>query len=274
MKKKRLLLWGSIIVVLIIALTIVNALLINPHTLKIREEKIVINEKDKNLDNLLIAYFSDMHYGHNYLEDDLNNLIQKLNDFKPDIIIFGGDLIQDASKDEIDYLKQELSLLSCRYGKYAVLGDEDFINSEISDLLIESDFTILNNENISLYINETYLNIVGIEPLVNGNPNIDVAYDGIKENYYTLAVSHCPDILDQIKGTNTNLLLAGHSLGGPIYFPLINHLYRKNGCKNYFHGKYKADNLSLDITNGLGTINKNARLNADAELVLYKFTFK
>ena len=65
-------------------------------------------------------------------------------------------------------------------------------------------------------------------------------------------------------------MLSGHSLGGQVYIPLINLFYRPEGAINYYHGKYNNGNTILDITNGIGTINKNIRLFADAEIVTYK----
>lgn len=270
MKNKKYLVIGIISVIIVIVLLLINALVINPHQLKVREERIKTSEN--NLDGFLIAYFSDLHYGKNFNEKDLDVLINKINDIKPDILVFGGDLISNLENGDIDYLKEGLSSLNGKYGKFAVLGDEDFINNEAVNILKDSDFTILDNKNEKIYVNGSFINIVGIDPLVNGAPNIEIAYEGVNHDYYTIVVSHCPDITSNLQFDKTNLILSGHTLGGPVYIPLINYFYRPSGAKVYYKGKYNVKGAMLDITNGVGTKNKDIRLFADAEIVLYKFT--
>lgn len=268
MKKKSLYIL-IISVILCISLLLINMLIINPKQLKIREEKISITSANKGLDNLLIAYFSDLHYGNNYDEKDLDKLIEVLNDFKPDIILFGGDLISNNNAN-LDYLKDQLKALKTNYGKYAILGDEDILNPNATEILSLSDFNILNNQSRSIYINDSFINIVGIEPIINGNPNFENAFEGTYDYNFTLVFSHCPDYAENFN-YKANLLLAGHSLGGPVYLPIINHLYRPSGALKYYHGKYDINGITLDITNGVGLKNKNIRFLADGEIVFYKF---
>ncbi|MBQ3419732.1 MAG: hypothetical protein IJH31_06330 [Erysipelotrichaceae bacterium] len=268
MKKKSLYIL-IISIVLCISLLLINMLIINPKQLKIREETVITN--DSNLDGLLIAYFSDIHYGNNFNENNLDKVLNKLNEFKPDLIIFGGDLLSNIKKGNEDYLKEALSNLKPKYGKIAVMGDDDYLNDRAYNILLESNFSILNNSHKKININNSFINVVGIEALINGNPNIENAFEGINDTYYTISVSHCPDIVNRLGDLKTNLFLSGHSLGGPIYIPLINYLYRPNGAKNYYHGKYKIENMVLDISNGVGTIKKDIRLFADAEIVFYRF---
>lgn len=270
MKNKKYLVICIITAVIIIALLLINALVVNPHQLKVREERIKTSEN--NLDSFLIAYFADLHYGKNFKEKDLDGLVNKLNDIKPDILIFGGDLLSDIEIEDIEYLKEGLSSLYAKYGKFAVLGDEDFINNEAINILKDCDFTILDNKNEKIYVNGSFINVVGIDPIVNGNPNIEIAYEGVNHDYYTIVVSHCPDIASSLQFDKTNLILSAHTLGGPVYIPLINYFYRPSGAKVYYKGKNNVKGVTLDITNGVGTKNKDIRLFADAEIVLYKFT--
>ena len=85
-------------------------------------------------------------------------------------------------------------------------------------------------------------------------------------------ISHCPDLFDEIKGHNVDYMCAGHSRNGQVYIPLVNFFYRDAGCQKYYRGKSTRNSTTLDISNGLGQRNYNARLNSDPEIVLYKFS--
>ena len=257
-------------ILIVLALLLINAFMINPHQIQVREEVIKSTKIDDKADGLLIAFFSDLHYGHNFKEDDLDKLVSKMNAFSPDIIIFGGDLLSDMESGDLEVLKEGLGSLKAGYGKYAVLGDKDVLNAQSEDILRETNFTILQNKNEKIYVDGAFINIVGVDPSVNGDPDTVIAYEGVNPVYYTFAVSHCPDIASTLQLDKTDYILSGHSLGGPVYLPVINYFYRPLGAEKWFHGKNWVSGTKLDISNGAGTINKDIRLFADAEIVLYK----
>ncbi|MDD6004060.1 MAG: metallophosphoesterase [Firmicutes bacterium] len=279
MKIKKLLI---VIITLLITVSLVyiNAFYININTLKVREETIRSEKISQNLQGLTIAFVSDLHYSKRISENIMNELVEKINMFDVDVILFGGDLFEyeiddlsyDIQNELIDYLKQ----LNAPYGKYAVLGNHDLYDTGIKEIvervLYESEFEIITNKSVMIRKNSNeYINLVGIDSLLNGNPDIEAAYSQIRNNAYTIALCHTPDTFESIPYEKTDLMLSGHSHGGQIYMPFINSLFRPIGAKNYFKGKYTQDDTILDITNGIGTTKKDIRLFADAEIVIYKF---
>ena len=270
MNKKKGLVTGIISAVLLIALLLYNGFNVNPHDLKVREETIVSSKIDDGLDGTLIAYFCDLHYGHNIKEEDLDKLVEKINAFDPDIIIFGGDLLSNDEDIDTGYLLNKLKELDARYGKYTVLGDEDHLNGMSESILKEANFTMLTNTNGKIYIDGSFINLLGVDSLINGDPDIESAYEGVNPSYYTFVISHCPDFAEQLHADKSDYILSGHSLGGPVYIPVINYFYRPEGADEYYRGKHYLSGTVLDISNGVGTINKDIRMFADAEIVLYK----
>ena len=259
-------------ILICIGLTIYNAIFINTKDITVRKETITSNKIDSNIDGLIIAYFSDLHYGTFLDDEDLDNIENKINNFSPDIVIFGGDLFDEALDGEkTAKLENFLRNINAKYGKYAVLGDKDNnYYDQVNSIYNECDFRLLNNTNEKIYLNGSYINLVGVDSSVNGNPNVGSAYDGINSTHYTVAITHCPDEANSLTSSLTDYILAGHSLGGQVYIPLINLFYRPSGATSYYHGKDDVDGVTLDITNGLGTIENDIRLNADAEIVIYK----
>ncbi len=268
MKKIRKIITTTILFILFLALSIYNIKYINPYDFTVREETIKSNKIDSNTNNLIVAYFSDIHYGSFINETHLETIKEKINKFNPDIIIFGGDLFDNSiSGDQQSKLCDFLRSLDAKYGKYAVLGDKDLEYLEQSkSILSDTDFRLLDNANEKIYINGSYINIVGLST----NYDINNAFDGVNPNNFTFAISHYPDVVALSDTTKTDYMLSGHSLNGQVYIPLINLFYRPDGAKNYYHGKYKVDNVTLDITGGIGTIKNDIRMFADAEVVIYK----
>ena len=88
--------------------------------------------------------------------------------------------------------------------------------------------------------------------------------------HYSIAAVHYPDTFAELENCSIDLCLAGHSLGGQIYIPVVNMFRRDYGCQQYYRGKTNRNGTVLDITNGIGRRKTDARLWADAELVFYK----
>lgn len=276
MKKKQIITL-CILFVVAIALILINTFFINPHHLEIRKETILSNKIDENLDGTSIAYFADIHYGLYTNDEDIVKLINKCNLLDADIVLFGGDLIDESisiTEDIKTFLINQLSQLKSNYHKYAVLGEEDIVSSrrnEIINILMDAGFEILNNSNIKIYAKgNSYFNLVGMDSQVSGSIDVNSAFAGIANTNFTLAFTHCPDSYDLIDTNKCDYLLAGHSHGGQVYLPLINLFNRENGYQNYIHGKHKYNQTTLDITNGVGLSEHEARLLSDAEVVFYQ----
>lgn len=278
--KFRKLLVVILVLLITVALTYVNAIFININTVTVREEKITSDKIDENISGLTVVFMADLHYSKRIEDNVIEEMVDKINMFDPDVILFGGDLFEDEVEDitvsEIETLIDHLKDLNAPYGKYAVLGNHDLYCGEIREIvervLYDAEFEIITNESIMIRKDSnSYINLVGIDSMLNGYPDIETAYSQIRNNTYTIALCHTPDIFDEIPHDKTDLLLSGHSHGGQIYLPFVNTLMRPYGAEKYFKGKYTIENTSLDITNGIGTTKKDIRLFADAEIAVYRF---
>lgn len=267
---------GFICILLTSLLCYYNATQINTKQITVRQEILRSQKIDEDTDGLLIAYFSDLYYGSFIDHEYIDSMANKLNSYHPDLIIFGGDMFESSIanklvQEDIDYLVHTFKSLNAPLGKFAILGDQDTLNTGVlENIYNQSDFEILSNSNKKIGIDKnSFINIVGINPLVSGNPDPALSFTGVNSSAYTLVVSHCPDIFDDLSSYEFDYMLAGHSLGGQIYIPLISLFTRNEGCKKYYTGKITKYGKTMDITNGVGRINNDARFLADAQIVLY-----
>ena len=243
-KAIKILFWLIIIMVLIF----IYARYINTHGLITKEIAVVDSQLNSAYNGLKIVHFSDLHYGRTTLEDDLKEIIQEINLLKPDLIVFTGDLFDDHKmKDEdIKTVTKYLEQLEARLFKLAVIGDYDQEYLETYQTILEdSNFILLDNSSKLVYDNSDIpINLVG---LTNTN-DIKELYEN---DYFTITLVHEPDSITSLDGSN--LVFAGHSLGGQIKIPFIGGIIKRDGANKYINDYYEVSGQQLYISSGIGT---------------------
>ena len=274
-RKKLVILCG---ILLCLILTLFNALYINPFRIKVREEIFTSAKLPKAFDQDRVFYFSDLHYGMSN-DEMLEELAEDAALIRPDLILFGGDLIDEAfaaglSSSRRQKLVDSLSSMEAVYGKFAVLGEDDLLSDstrfQTEAILRESGFDVLYNESRVIFApNGEKIRLVGVASALGGRPDITAAY-AADQGTFTITLVHCPDQFDDLPAAQTALCLAGHAHGRQIYFPFFEQFDRENGAKKYIRGFYeKAPSLHY-VSNGVGTTDKSIRFCADAEVTVFR----
>lgn len=255
-----------IIIIIVLVLLFIYSKFINPNELKINEYKIEHSLINKDYDGFKIVHISDIHYGTHINSKKLNKIVKKINELKPDIVIFTGDLFDKdivLNEDNYNELITTLSNIEAKLYKYAIAGDEDD-NEKYYSILDNSNFILLDNKYKLLFNNsEVPLVLYGFD---NNNPDYSILDDEEFNSYYKIALIHKPD--EYSKLSNTDLILAGHSLGGTIN--IINPLFKKEGSKEYYKKHYSFENKELFISYGLGTNKLGIRFNNSPSINLYR----
>ena len=274
----------KILTVLLILLIIIMSILvygrfIGTTGLKTNEYTIKNNNIDTSYNNLKILHFSDTHYKKVITNKRIKELIEEINMLEPDIIVFTGDLLDkdyELNSKDTEFLISELSKLESKYGKYAVIGDNDYLKEdEIKNIYIQSNFTLLNNS-YTIIKNENNKSILlaGTNSYINKEANINKITKDIKEENieYKILLMHEPDYIEKVLDTDYefNLILAGHSLNGSINIPFIKKLLLEKKATKYYKNYYKLDNTEFYISNGIGVSNINFRLFNHPSINLYK----
>lgn len=246
-----------------------------PSRIKINYKNIQSDKIHSDLDGLQIAFISDLHYLGYFDDARLDNMIDTLNKANPDVIVFLGDLVEKEMSEE-QYAKLATSLKStkAKYGKFAVLGEADYASEEISTqvmkLLYESEFEVLHNNSIHITKEtQSKIQLVGIDSPLNQKADIEHAYTGIDEAIFTITAVHTPDTAEELPYNQTDLVVAGHSHGGQIKIPLLGQVYNREMAEKYYSGLYQIRNMNLYVTNGVGTVKDDVRINAPAEILIY-----
>lgn len=222
---------------------------------------------------LRIVYFSDTHFGKWYPESRAETVVDEINRLDADIVIFGGDLIDNYNRDQetlnMDEIVDALKSIKAKYGKYAVFGNHDYgggAEYPYRQIMKKSGFKLLVNESVK--IKGTKLTLYGFDDLLFGNP--EDPKEGFAEG--TILLSHEPDRVSEIEQSHNHLLLSGHSHGGQIYVPLLTEYYLPEGTSSYVRGMYESQgsNEAIDVyvSRGIGVTGLPLRLFSVPEITV------
>lgn len=269
-----------LVIALISAGCIFYALYIAPGNIKTTHKNIASPKISEELHDVNIAFISDIHYGEFVDEKRFSAMIDTLNESAPDIVLFGGDLFTNpdaytSDEKNVAMITKQLTSIKAPLGKFYVLGECDLKSQGgkelVSSILYNAGFENLTNRNIKVHNggNDSF-NLVGIDSIVGGTPDIQSAYTNINSQAFTVVFSYAPDVFATIPADTSDLALAGHSHGGQISLPLLGSLKAIDGATKFESGTYSIDNLTIAISNGLGTTDVDMRLFSPAEILIYR----
>lgn len=264
-----------IFIFLLVGLIIIYSKYIEPNILIVKENKISSKNIPDSFDGIKIVHFSDLHYGSSIDKNNINKYIDKINNLKPDIVIFTGDLIEEdyqTNDNDIKILTNSLNNINYNLGKYIIYGNHDYYNENFINIINNTNFKLLVNDYDIIYnkSNDPIL-IYGLDDTLYGNPDLTKLNDNNISNInYKIVLTHEGDYSDKILDYNANLILAGHSHNGQINLPYLINLYLPDGAKKYYKPYYNINNTDIYINNGLGTNKYDIRLFSIPSINLYR----
>jgi len=266
-------------ILIIIGLIIISLFLydkyIEINNLKVNEYTIYNENISDSFKELKLVHFSDILYKKETNKDYLKDLIKKINEQNPDIVVFSGDLFFKEEKyndDDIKFLKELLNDINSTLFKFAVIGDNDknYLD-KYKDILYESEFILLDNENkLVFYKDITPINVIG----VSNTSDVESLLESDTPYNYTLAITHEPDNLKELNNYKIDTILSGHSLGGIINIPYYGGIITEDGANTYVNDYYKLNNTEIYISNGIGNKKFEFRLFNTPSINVYRFDNK
>ncbi|MXX25810.1 MAG: hypothetical protein F4Z82_10270 [Caldilineaceae bacterium SB0668_bin_21] len=133
-----------------------------------------------------------------------------------------------GSSEKVKFSSEGLGDLY-RFGRYLLSNRFDGEPAGENDIgrlrraLEERGMQFLDNRAVQL--GETGVYLVGIEDLMEGQPDLDGSLAGVPQDAPTVLLSHNPDIIEAAAAGRADLILAGHTHGGQIVLPLIGPTY-------------------------------------------------
>ncbi|HEX5051920.1 MAG TPA: metallophosphoesterase [Planctomycetota bacterium] len=219
------------------------------------------------LDGLRAAFVSDVHAGSFLDESDLCRLFERIQATEPDLVLFGGDLI-NTRESELRLFERPLRLLRPQLGMFAVPGNHDhFWGADIANwvaLLESCGVQVLLNRGCRVERDGGSLWLCGVDDLTEGAPDLNRALHGRREGEPAILLSHHPDFFFEAAAVDVDLTLSGHTHGGQVriggWAPIHHSRF------GYERGWFHENDCRLYVGRGVGVTVLPIRIDAPPEI--------
>lgn len=209
--------------------------------LEINQKRLQLPRLPAELEGLRIAHLSDFHFTGRIGRAWFEEVVRRTNAENPDLVAITGDFADRTPT--IDWIPETLGKLRAPLGVYYVLGNHDqYIDTRrLQDALAESGLIHAGGRWISIPARDVEFWLGGDEaPWIPNSPEPPFvvtrfsgfspdAASGIEEppqgghyeREFRILLAHTPDRIGWARRRDIDLLLAGHTHGGQIRFPVI-----------------------------------------------------
>ena len=225
-----------------------------------------------------VVQFSDTHIGDFFTIEELQKVVDKINEQEADLVLFTGDLMDDASvyPGSIEEIGTVLSNIQSKFGNYAVFGNRDYGGGAerfYEELMESAGFHVLLNNHETITVNGTTLSLFGADDALIGYYDAKQTMQGIEEENFNLLLVHEPDLVDDFIDYPVDLVVAGHSHGGQVYIPFVGPLLTTTLAEKYVRGLYEInEDLSLYVNTGIGNTRVPFRLFNVPQITVFYLT--
>ena len=266
-------------ITLLISLLFLYAKYVGIKGLIVKEYRIESNILTSNFSGIKIVHFSDLIYKSTVDKNDVKELISRINELKPDIVVFTGDLVNKNKKyknEDIEFLEEQLLNIEATIGKYAIYGDADYSFEDYKTIMEKAKFNILNNSYDEIfYKNNDSMFIVGLPSSSKEEVKFEEAFSFYKEDEkrkYIIVLAHDGKTIKLLDDTTyeVDLILGGHSLNGSVVVPYYGGVFLDDLADKYYQEHYSKGITDIYISSGIGTNKYPYRIFNKPSINLYR----
>ena len=230
-----------------------------------------------------IVMIADVHDYHCKVKDEIVDRIEQL---KPDIILCVGDIIDNESESDKSII-EFLNSLSEITDVYFSLGNHELEYHDSKHLIKDIENTgakVLDKEYQDIAVNGNTIRIGGMYDYAFSQETGDIDQETMKSDVYSfltemkqtssfqLMMAHRPDsfIFGNAYKWDFDLIVSGHYHGGQVILPYIGGLYAPElgWFPEVDYGHYRLKDMDMIVTRGISSSNELfPRFNNPPEIV-------
>ena len=260
----------SISIVLLLVILILGEVWCSTHWLIVRNYEYQ-SEKLGSGQELDVVVLSDLH-DHEFGEENAR-LVKKVKEQEPDLILLGGDFLNEDSEDA-DVPCALIRKLKDVAPVYFSLGNHEvsYMENGHTDLvgqLEAAGAVVLDKSYEDIEVNGVQFRLGGLYDYafaLDGNDDAKNTPEPVKsflEDYQNtdhlkLMMAHRPESFcfgNASSVWDVDLVISGHIHGGQVVLPILGGLYGgdQGWFPEYVHGMYRKDDMNIFVTSGLGS---------------------
>lgn len=240
----------------------------------VTKQEITINKSAGDITSMRIAVVSDVHLGYLIDRRYAKRYVDLINEQKPDLILFVGDIIDAEMAPIINQKMQEEFLrLNPRFGIYSCTGNHEYRYEAETKIKWLNDIANIKMIRDSAVLIDSSFYIVGREDWVfAGRDSLKTILEkqNVDASLPIIVLNHTPNNLDEEMENGADIALYGHTHDGQIFpFNIFTRLvfevsrgYKKKGATNVY------------VSSGLGLSGPQYRIGTRSEIAVLDVTFK
>jgi len=222
------------------------------------------------LSGLTVVQLTDIHVGPTIGREFIEQIVEKTNREKPDVVAITGDLV-DGSVASLRRHVEPLARLAARYGVYFVTGNHEYYSGfeEWLDEIARLGIRVLRNERVVVGDAGGSLDLAGVDDASARSPSggrtadYAAALAGAAPDRELLLLAHQPKQVIPAAPFGPGLVLSGHTHGGQIWH--FGNVVRL--VEPYVAGLHRqGERTQIYVSRGTGYWGPPMRLFAPAEI--------
>jgi predicted MPP superfamily phosphohydrolase len=258
--------------VAIVCAALALAAFYTPRHITTTEYDIALDRGDSDLTGIRAVFISDTHAGGGVHERELDEIVARTNEAKPDIVLLGGDIIDEGTPD---YLKravaESFSGFKSVYGTYYIIGNHDDFRGDAAAVV-----SLFEGAGIHCLLDKTVLIDDGFyligrdDSPLRRRPFAELATE-VTKDLPVIVLDHRPRTSEVRRSGAVDLQLSGHTHDGQI---LPFHWLDPFGLFVLNYGHYEKDGTQILVSSGAGEFAVPVRLGSPAEILVIDIAFK
>jgi len=249
---------------------------INAKSPRLHEMDIIIPKHSSNLKSIKMIVVTDVHLGTLIGRRNAERMVNMINNQQPDIVVFGGDLIDEDVQSVIrNNIGEKLLRIRAKYGVFGVSGNHEYIGG------ISKSLPYLESHGIKM-LHDTAIAIANSFYLIGRDDRDKFRFTGLPRKALAeiigltdksmplILFDHQPIKLNDAISNNIDFQISGHTHHGQMFpFNLIT-----NAIYDISRGYKKIGNTQFYVSNGYGTWGPPIRIGNRPEVLVFRLRFE